>query len=123
MKLLSDRQGPDAPAGFQCKALRIKTMFAALEALAIEAGRIILRIRAEGVGVDLKLDGSPVTKADRAAEEYIIAGLQRIDPTMPIIAEECSNDSGVPDILPDRYFLVDPLDVRRSLSLEDQISQ
>jgi 3'(2'), 5'-bisphosphate nucleotidase len=110
VKLLSDRQGPDAPAGYQCKALSIKTMFAALEALAIEAGRIILRIRAEGVCADLKLDGSPVTKADRAAEEHIIAGLQRIDPTMPIIAEECSYDSGVPDILPDRYFLVDPLD-------------
>jgi 3'(2'), 5'-bisphosphate nucleotidase len=85
-------------------------MLADLEALAIEAGRIILRIRAEGVSAIVKRDGSPATEADRAAEEHIIAGLRKIDSAMPIIAEESFCDSGTPDIRHDRYFLVDPLD-------------
>ena len=90
--------------------IQVDETLAMLEALAIEAGQIILRIRANGAGARLKCDGSPVTDADQAAEEHIAAGLRRIERGTPIIAEECACDGGVPSISTDRFFLVDPLD-------------
>jgi 3'(2'), 5'-bisphosphate nucleotidase len=83
---------------------------ASLEALAIEAGQEILRIRAAGAGARRKDDGSPVTDADCAAEEHIIAGIERIYPGTPIIAEESSLQDGGPKIPAGDFFLVDPLD-------------
>ncbi len=90
--------------------VKVNAMLAMLETLAIEAGQIILRIRANGSRARLKPDGSPVTDADQAAEEHITAGIQRIDPGAPIIAEECACYGGVQSISTDRFFLVDPLD-------------
>ena len=90
--------------------VKVNATLAMLETLAIEAGQIILRIRANGSGARLKPDGSPVTDADQAAEEHITAGLQRIDPGAPIIAEECACYGDVQSISTDRFFLVDPLD-------------
>lgn len=81
-----------------------------LEVLAVEAGQIILDIRANGAGARLKGDGSPVTDADQAAEEHITAGLRRLDPSIPIIAEESACFGGIPSLSTDRFFLVDPLD-------------
>jgi 3'(2'), 5'-bisphosphate nucleotidase len=90
--------------------VQVDETLAMLEALAIEAGQIILRIRANGAGARLKHDGSPVTDADQAAEEHITAGLRRIEWGTPIIAEECACNGSVPSISTDRFFLVDPLD-------------
>jgi 3'(2'), 5'-bisphosphate nucleotidase len=83
---------------------------ASLEALAIEAGQEILRIRAAGAGTRRKDDGSPVTDADCAAEEHIIAGIERLYPGTPIIAEESCLQDGGPEIPVGDFFLVDPLD-------------
>jgi 3'(2'), 5'-bisphosphate nucleotidase len=62
-------------------------------------------------GVKRKQDGSPVTLADPASEDIIIAGLQSLTPDIPIIAEEQFEDENAPDITTaDYYWLVDPLD-------------
>jgi 3'(2'), 5'-bisphosphate nucleotidase len=76
--------------------------------LARRAGAAILAC--ERPGCETKADGSPVTAADRLAQDVICAGLQRLDDTIPIIAEE----SDLPE--PNArhawrwYWLVDPLD-------------
>ena len=76
--------------------------------LARRAGAAILE-RA-GQGAELKADGSPVTSADRAAQDIICAGLAEWDPSVPIVAEETPLPD--PDARRDwtRYWLVDPLD-------------
>ena len=78
--------------------------------LAQEAGEVILR-HYEDVGaarLDDKTDGSPLTAADLAAHETIVAGLRCIDPEIPIISEE--NKQNPPMEPGVRFWLVDPLD-------------
>lgn len=82
---------------------------AALLELAISAGSKILEIYAEPVDVTEKADGSPVTRADEAAEVLILEGLQKLFPGVPVVAEESVEAGRVPDAA-DTYFLVDPLD-------------
>jgi 3'(2'), 5'-bisphosphate nucleotidase len=75
------------------------------------AGEAILEIyqRAD-LGVQTKADDSPLTAADLAAHNIIVAELQKFAPEIPVLSEES-------DALPyaerrgwPRYFLVDPLD-------------
>ena len=54
--------------------------------LATRAGAAILQIRAAGFDVVRKADQSPVTEADRAAEEIIGAGLRAATPDIPVVA-------------------------------------
>jgi len=75
-----------------------------------EAADAILEIYASDFAVDRKSDASPVTLADQAAEKIILAHLKRATPDIPVIAEEGCAQSGVPCIVPDRFWLVDPLD-------------
>jgi len=75
-------------------------------ALAREAGDAIMAIYNSGdFEVQLKSDKSPLTKADIAANQIIVAGLQKLS-RVPIISEEGSHDSfGSPE-----FWLVDPID-------------
>jgi 3'(2'), 5'-bisphosphate nucleotidase len=77
--------------------------------LAHAAGDEVLRVYGSDCVVQSKGDGSPVTEADHRAQEVICAGLERLVPGLPIVAEEGarSEHSGQ---LPDRFWLVDPLD-------------
>lgn len=88
-------------------------ILAELEELAIDAGSAIMRIYAEEIVPDYKDDYSPVTEADTAAEEIIIAGLQELTPDIPIVAEESFAAGHSPDISGGRFWLVDPLDGTR----------
>lgn len=81
-----------------------------LENLATEAGEAIMKIYAEDFVAEYKDDYSPVTEADTAAEEIIIAGLQKITPDIPVVAEESFAAGHSPDISKGRFWLVDPLD-------------
>ena len=85
-------------------------MIDTLTAAAIEAGKAILDVYARDITVDEKADRSPVTEADRRAEEIILAILARAFPDIPVIAEESVAAGTVPDIEGQRFFLVDPLD-------------
>lgn len=80
-------------------------------AVATELGQAaaaeIARIYAEGFEVHHKADGSPVTRADAAAEALIVAGLRAAFPADAVLGEETGR-SGPPDAA--RVWLVDPLD-------------
>ncbi len=73
------------------------------------AGDAIMEIYARGFDVEQKADASPVTEADRVAENIILSDLARLAPGVPVIAEESVAAGRVPAI-GDRFFLVDPLD-------------
>jgi 3'(2'), 5'-bisphosphate nucleotidase len=74
-----------------------------------EAGEAILAIVRRGFDVEAKVDRSPVTEADRAAELIILAALARAAPGVPVIAEEEVAAGRIPTH-GDTFFLVDPLD-------------
>jgi 3'(2'), 5'-bisphosphate nucleotidase len=79
-----------------------------LGTIAIEAGRLLQRFE-KSREFRTKLDGSPTTPADLAAEELILRRLGEAWPDVPAVAEETAN-AAVPG---DLFFLVDPLDGTR----------
>lgn len=77
--------------------------------LSLAAGDVIMEVRSRAFEVQEKADGSAVTAADQAAEEVITAGLNALDNSIPIIAEEAASEGKIPEA-GSRFFLVDPLD-------------
>ncbi len=85
----------------------------AIVALAHKAGRAILEIYATDFAARAKADRSPVTDADEAAERIILAGLARLSPALPVVAEESVARGAVPAVGATPFWLVDPLDGTR----------
>jgi len=81
----------------------------ALAATARKAGARILELYLAGCGASEKPDCSPVTEADLAAEEIILAALSDYAPGIPVVAEEACAAGRMPSVS-SRFFLVDPLD-------------
>ena len=79
--------------------------------LALEAGRTIMAFYRGGTTVEIKVDRSPVTEADRAADRLIVAGLRAADPGIAVISEESTSAGAVS--ADERFWLVDPLDGTR----------
>jgi len=78
-------------------------------ALAREAGALAVAIRDGGaLGVELKPGDEPVTRADKAASELIVAGLAAAFPADPIISEESPVPAGA--LAAERHWFVDPID-------------
>ena len=73
------------------------------------AGRVIMNHFQVGVAVEYKSDASPVTAADREAEDLILSTLVRSLPDIPVISEEASARGSTP-LVSELFFLVDPLD-------------
>lgn len=83
------------------------------EALALEAGRAIMEVRAGGASARLKPDASPVTEADLRAEAIILKGLRHAFAAVPCVAEEESAAGIAPRETGSAFFLIDPLDGTR----------
>jgi 3'(2'), 5'-bisphosphate nucleotidase len=84
-----------------------------LTTLALLAAAEIEDVANSDFAIEQKGDLSPVTQADRRAEQVIVAGLARSFPADPVVAEEAVSAAGVRDCFGDRFFLVDPLDGTR----------
>jgi 3'(2'), 5'-bisphosphate nucleotidase len=78
--------------------------------LAEAAAREVMRVYAGDLAVYEKVDKSPVTEADHAAEAVILAGLRRLTPDTVVIAEEEVASGRVPKLGNGPFWLVDPLD-------------
>ncbi len=102
---------PDRPTRYR-KPKEMHVNAQQLEALTtsvLAAGRVILDIRENGFAAEAKADGSPVTEADRQAEQVLLQTLGQQFPNIPVIAEE----QVAAGILPEPgalFFLVDALD-------------
>ena len=91
-------------------AKEIASLLPEVVKIAREAGKQILAVYETDFEVQTKEDTSPLTAADLAAHETILAGLKKLTPDWPILSEE-SAEIGF-DISSgwSRYSLVDPLD-------------
>lgn len=85
---------------------------AALTTLVSQAGRAILEVTRSALSVRTKADRSPVTAADGAAQDVILAGLARLLPGVPVVSEESTANAGR-DLGRTTFVLVDPLDGTR----------
>ena len=75
---------------------------------ALKAGLEIMHVYGSGdFGVDTKSDDSPVTRADRAADDIIYACLKASFPNIAIVTEEQAETH---NITAKTFFIVDPLD-------------
>ena len=74
----------------------------------LKAGDKIMKIYYKKTEVDFKLDGSPVTEADRLAEKILLSSIKKHAPKIPIVSEE--NLESHQTKSEKLFFLVDPLD-------------
>lgn len=81
--------------------------------IAGDAGQRILDIYQRPFDVDHKDDGSPLTEADRAAHELIVARLRALTPDLPVLSEESKGIDYGQRSAWRRFWLVDPLDGTR----------
>jgi 3'(2'), 5'-bisphosphate nucleotidase len=76
--------------------------------LLVRAGAAILAVNRLAMKIDGKLDGSPVTEADLAADHIIGEGLARLLPDVPALSEERAHLAKAS--YGRCFFLIDPLD-------------
>lgn len=88
--------------------MKPEDVLATIKKLALAAGQEILRQYKNDIKVEYKEDRSPVTAADKAANEMISEGLKEVFPAIPVLAEESADDLSRLD--KKFCFIVDPLD-------------
>ncbi|WP_432666113.1 3'(2'),5'-bisphosphate nucleotidase CysQ [Wukongibacter baidiensis] len=76
--------------------------------LAIKAGEAIMKIYSNSFDVEYKEDESPITIADKNANEIIVDRLKSDFPDYAILSEECEDD--LSRLNNDWCWIVDPLD-------------
>src|SRR4249920_1801343 len=83
-----------------------RRLLAPLSDVVAEATAAVLAIDRGSARLDDKDDGSPLTRADLAADRMIADGLARIAPDVPVISEErvAAATNGT------TFFIVDPID-------------
>ncbi|MBN2386136.1 MAG: histidinol phosphate phosphatase [Anaerolineales bacterium] len=80
-------------------------------ALAYRAGRITLGYYQTGLRPDFKPDDTPVTAADRAAEEFIRGEIEKTYPAHAIVGEEFGESARESA---DHRWIIDPIDGTKS---------
>lgn len=78
--------------------------------IALDAGKAIMNHYHSDVYVEEKVDHSPVTAADVAANDIIIERLMTLTPDIPVLSEESAHTSWSERQRWTAFWLVDPLD-------------
>ena len=79
--------------------------------IAKQAGDAIMTVyNSDDFNVELKNDDSPLTKADIAANDIIVAALTKLTPDIPILSEESAKAPYETRKHWTKFWLVDPLD-------------
>src|SRR6266403_3164156 len=73
--------------------------------LVVRAGAAILAVNRLAMKIDGKVDGSPVTEADLAADRIIAEGLARLIPEVQTLSEERTHLAQLP--YTSSFFLID----------------
>src|SRR5258707_2212817 len=87
---------------------RAAALMEPLTDLVIQAGAAFLAVNRSAMKIDGKVDGSPVTEADLAADGIIGEGLARLIAEVPVLSEERLDLAKPP--YRGSFFLIDPLD-------------
>jgi 3'(2'), 5'-bisphosphate nucleotidase len=101
------------PCALHIMKIQSSEYLAAINA-AFEAGKAVMTIYATNFTTDLKEDGSPITQADRMANEIICNALASTG--FPIISEESPKDHFQLRKEHDFVWLVDPVDGTREFT-------
>ena len=80
--------------------------------ISYQAGEKIMEIYESSTPAEMEVkgDGSPLTSADLASNEYIVNGLTKLNLDIPIISEEGKSIPYEERKDWDKFWLVDPLD-------------
>ena len=78
--------------------------------IAKEAGNAIMQIYTQNFSVEYKADQSPLTQADKKANEVIMEGLNNLSVKLPILSEEGREISYEERKYWEYFWMVDPLD-------------
>lgn len=78
--------------------------------LSIQAGDEILKIYNTDFAIETKDDQSPLTTADLASHNCLVAGLEKLSPKLPILSEESAHLAYSERKQWQTYWLIDPLD-------------
>ena len=85
-----------------------RSLLAPLSDIVAEASAAVLAIDRASARLDDKDDGSPLTRADLAADRVIADGLARLAPELPVISEERVDSAAAANGA--NFFIVDPID-------------
>lgn len=77
--------------------------------ICLEAAIPVMEVYESDFTAEQKADKSPVTEADKRAEDVILKALAKLMPDVPVLAEE-SFEAGVRPSVEDEFLLVDPVD-------------
>jgi 3'(2'), 5'-bisphosphate nucleotidase len=94
-------------------AAALQQLLAPVREIARAAGEKIVEIYNCDFRVEHKEDKSPLTEADMAAHDTIVAGLAALTPELPVLSEESAALPFAERARWRRYWLVDPLDGTR----------
>ena len=92
---------------------KLTTLLPQVCQIAYDAGVLISEFyhREEKIDVEQKSDGTPVTEADQAADDYICKALSALTPDIPLVTEESVGQTPFAERQAwSTYWLVDPLD-------------
>jgi 3'(2'), 5'-bisphosphate nucleotidase len=89
--------------------IALPTLLDQVEQIALKAGEAIMAIYGREFTVEEKEDKSPLTEADKAANDIIVAGLEALPQAIPVLTEEAV-EAFIGADAQGRYWLVDPLD-------------
>jgi 3'(2'), 5'-bisphosphate nucleotidase len=78
--------------------------------IAKQAGRAIMEVYSKDFSIEYKDDNSPLTEADKKANDIIVEGLERLEVVLPILSEEGRSISYDERKDWDYFWMVDPLD-------------
>ena len=68
--------------------MNLATLLDQAHAIALKAGDAIMAVYARDFAIEEKEDKSPLTEADKAANEVIVAGLNALPGGIPVLSEE-----------------------------------
>ena len=88
----------------------LQSLIAPVTEIAITAGNKILEIYETDFEVETKDDESPLTTADKAAHNVIVAALTELTPDIPVLSEESDGITWEERSQWPEYWLIDPLD-------------
>ncbi len=94
--------------------MNLETLTEAVHALALEAGAKIMAVyETADFSIEHKADDSPLTAADIASHQHILAALTALTPDYPVLSEESVKIPFEERQTWSTYWLVDPLDGTR----------
>ena len=74
----------------------------------INAGKISIELRNQGLKKEIKSDNTPVSNGDIEVNTIVTKKIKELTPNIPIVSEETSENKSVSDLKD--FWLIDPID-------------